>query len=456
LEHTLGTSPVNVGARAREPLETQAIAMWSILILAAVIGGLILVMGLLSLFEGAVVGTKRWRVREEASRGDHRARAVLRFTENLDHFVGAMRLGITLAATAAGVCTGILIWRMGDPARIRPGAFPSMTVGVTAIVILLAIVFFGDFLPRRMAGRWPERVACKLARLLAWYMLVAGPVAGFLGRMADFLARLLGVKPTARALISHDEIKGLIWEGAKAGVFDEAEHEIFKRVFRFCDRRARALMTPRDQVVWIDVADSPEEIRRKVLGSAHSRFPVCDESLDNLLGIVQVRDLLSENSGGSAFRVKGHLTVPALIYEGARGPKVLEILRTSSTHTAVVLDEFGLVVGMLTLSDILGAVLGAVPEKGTDDEEPRSVQRDDGSWLLDGRFPADEFRDLFGLIELPEGDYQTLAGLVVNHLGHIPHIAETFELLGLRFEIVDMDAKRVDRVLISRASGFPP
>ena len=145
-------------------------------------------------------------------------------------------------------------------------------------------------------------------------------------------------------------------------MFEEAEHEIFKRVFRFLERRARALMTPRDKVVWIDLADSPDEIRRKVIGSPHSRFPVCDQSLDNLLGIVQVKDLLAQSSAGPLFRVKGLLTLPAFIFEGTRGPQILEILKKSSTHTAVVLDEYGSVVGMLTLNDILEALLGDLPE----------------------------------------------------------------------------------------------
>jgi len=208
-------------------------------------------------------------------------------------------------------------------------------------------------------------------------------------------------------------------------------------------------MTPRDEVVWIDVDDSPDEIRRKVIGSSHSRFPVCDQSLDNLLGIVQVKDLLAKNSGEPTFRIKGLLTLPAFIYEGTRGPQILEILKKSSTHTAVVLDEYGSVVGLLTLNDILNAVLGELPERNGDDEAPRSVQRADGSWLLDGRFPLDEFRELFDLAELPSGEFHTLAGLVITQLGHIPRVSETFDLLGLRFEVVEMDSQRVDRVLVS-------
>ncbi|MGC8644290.1 MAG: hemolysin family protein [Isosphaeraceae bacterium] len=421
----------------------------------AVIGGLILVMGILSLFECAVVRTRRWQLRKAAGRGDQPSQTILEFVENLDRFVSAMRLGIVLAATTAGVYSGTLICRILDHAR-QPSTGSGLLAGGVAVGITLAIVFFGDLLPRRIARQWPYAVARRSARPLAFYLRAAGPLARFLDRTIDRLTRLFGVRLKERRPVIHEEIKGLVWEGARAGVFDEGEHEIFKRVFRFRERRARGLMTPRDQVVWIDVADSPEEIRRKVMGCPHSRFPVCDESLDNLLGIVQVKDLLRENSGGSAFRVKGHLTVPALIYEGARGPKILEILRGSSSHTANVLDEFGSVVGMLTLTDLIGAVIGDIPEQGREDEEPRSIQRDDGSWLLDGLLPVDEFRDLLDLGEFPEGDYQTLAGFVVTHLGHIPRISEHFESLGLRFEVVDMDAKRVDRVLVSRVTPAEP
>ena len=244
-----------------------------------------------------------------------------------------------------------------------------------------------------------------------------------------------------------------MWEGTQAGVFEEAEHEIFKRVFRFCERRARALMTPRDEVVWIDVADSPEEIRRKVTGSSHSRFPVCDQSLDNLLGIVQVKDLLAQNSGEPTFRIKGLLTLPAFIYEGTRGPQILELLRKSSTHTAVVLDEYGSVVGIVTLNDILEAVLGGLPEGNGEDEEPRSVRAPMARGCSTAGSRSTSSASSSTSPDLPEGDFHTLAGLVVTQLGHIPRIAESFECLGLHFEVVDMDANRVDRVLVRPANG---
>jgi putative hemolysin len=432
--------------------------MSSILLPLAVITGLILAMGLLSLFEAALVAARRWRLRGQASRGDRGAVLALRLSEHLDLPVNPVRMGIALAGTAAGIYAGVCAWRLLGQAEGGAGNFARAAAGGILLCSTVAILLFGEILPRKIASHWPERIACGLARPAAAFSFLADPLARLLGGTADLLARLVGVRPAARPAVTHEEIKGLLWEGMKAGVFEEAEHDILKRVFRFLQRRARALMTPRDEIVWIDLSDPPEEVRRKVLGSSHSRFPVCDDSLDNLLGVVQVKDLLGQISGGSPFRIKGLLTLPAFIYEGTRGPKILEMLKKSSTHMAVVLDEFGSVVGIVTLNDLLEAVLGNLPERAGDDEEPRSVQRPDGSWLLDGRFPLDEFRELFDLTELPQGDYQTLAGLVVTQLGHIPRIAETFDLLGLHFEVVDMDGKRVDRVLVnplgkSRAAG---
>jgi putative hemolysin len=209
-------------------------------------------------------------------------------------------------------------------------------------------------------------------------------------------------------------------------------------------------MTPRSDVVWLDVADSPDVIRSKIISSHHTRFPVCDQSLDNLLGIVQIKDLLPEDTSLEPFRIKGRLTLPLFIYEGTRGLKTLESFKKSSSRVAVVLDEFGTVLGLVTLSDILQAIVGDMPVKPQSQEEAAAVQRADGSWLLDGRMVLDEFRELFGLSSLPEGDFHTLAGLVVTQLGHIPRVAETFECFGLKFEIVDMDGNRVDRILISR------
>jgi putative hemolysin len=429
--------------------------MSSILIPILATLGLILVLAQLSLAKTAIGSARKRRLEAEADRGNKRAAAALGLIVNLDRTVSSIRLATGFTRTTLGVCAGVWLWQLAGSGTGRGWGFLAAAVSMI-LGITLATLLLGELIPRRLAVSQPERILCWLARPLATLSGLLVPPARRLDWAAQRVSRWLGARTTHRPPVDPEEIKRLLWEGTKAGIFEPGEFEIFKRVFRYIDRRARALMTPRDKVVWIDLSDSPEEIRRKVIGSPHSRFPVCDESLDNLLGIVQVKDLLAQSSQGPPFRIKGLLTLPAFVYEGSRGTQILETLRKSSTHTAVVLDEFGSVVGILTLSDILQSLLGDLPGQAGADEESRVVRRSDGSWLIDGRLPLDEFRDLFELRELPDGDFQTVAGLVVTQLGHIPVVSETFELLGLHFEIVDMDAKRVDRVLVSpRADGKP-
>ena len=453
LEYDIGSVPRQLGGvvsvTSAEVAQIQPSRVSSIPVSISVIVGLIVAVGLMSLSETALATARKWRLRERAARGDRGAAAALRLTEHLEQFVPTIRIGTALAGTLACVCAGF--WLHESLARPPDESWIRRTIAVGGVVFGLAVasLLLGDLLPRRIASYWPERIACAIARPMAAFAMMARPLAKALEGTTVLLARLLGVRSRTQTPVTAEEIKELLREGTKAGVFEEVEYDIFQRVFRFCERRGRVLMTPRDEVVWIDLADSPEEMRRKVVGSPYSQFPVCDQSLDNLLGIVQLKDLLAQRSGGPLFQVKGLLTLPAFIYEGTRGPQILKLLKKAPAHTAVVLDEYGSVVGLITLSDILNAVLGELPEGNGEEVAPGSVRRADGSWLLEGRLPLDEFRELFDLAELPTGDVHTLAGLVIIQLGHIPRISESFNLLGLRFEVVEMDAQRVNRVLVS-------
>jgi putative hemolysin len=415
-------------------------------ILAALV--LILALGHLSLAEVAIASARRSRLKQEAARGKPGAPFALALTADPQRTIAVIRLAATFARMLLGAYVGVLLCRLADSTSTSGAGFVALAI-VAILGVTVAAFILGELIPSRLALQHPERTLRWLARPLSLLTSMLGPLARRLQGAADHVSILLGVRASNRPTVDPEEIRRLLWEGTKAGVFEPVEFEIFKRVFRYFDRRAKALMTPRDQIVWIDLADSPEEIRRKVIGSPHSRFPVCDESLDNLLGVVQVKDLLAQSAEGLPLRVKGVLTLPSFVYEGSRGPQILEILKKSATHTAVVLDEFGSVVGLLTINDILRALIGELPAGAGEDDEARVVQRADGSWLIDGRFPLDEFRELFELRELPEGDFHTVGGLVVTQLGHIPAVAEKFQLLGLQFEIVDMDANRVDRVLVS-------
>jgi magnesium and cobalt exporter, CNNM family len=261
---------------------------------------------------------------------------------------------------------------------------------------------------------------------------------------SETLLRRLGIRPSS----PQEQIKVLMKEGTKTGIFGHAEQEMVKRVFRLGDRRASVLMTPMQEVVWLDVSDSPEQMQRKIRESPHSRFPVCEGTIDAILGVVQVKDLLIQSFTGQPFSIKGLLTLPLFLYEGTPGLKVLEMFRQTGTHIAVVLDEFGSIVGLLTLSDIVKAIVGEMPVD-VDSAEQKSVRRYDGTWLLDGRLSPDEFGDLFDDVRLPVGDYRTLAGFIVSTLGHIPQVSERFAWAGLTFEVVVMEGHRVEKVLVS-------
>jgi putative hemolysin len=443
----------------RDPLEREADPMHAIYVDLVVVLGAIVAAGLLAMSELAIGSASRSRLRHWSGQGYRGAAAALVLSEQPKRLLGTVQLGTTLLATLAGVYSGLtLVPRLSAALeasdRLAPYAW-FLGLGLTVVAITLVSLVLGDLVPRRFALLRPDRIARLVSLPMRALAFLAVPFIGFLSAATDLLLRALGLRPAQEPPVTEEEISVLLQEGTKAGVFEEGEHEMIKRVFRFSDRRARALMTPRDKIVWIDLADPPDEIHRKVIASHHTRFPVCDQSLDNLLGIVKIKDLLTQDQNAEPFRIKGRLTMPLFLYEGTRGLKILEMFKKSTTRVAVVLDEYGTVEGLLTLTDILEAIVGDMPVGGLENE-PAAVERADGSWLIDGRMALDDFRDLFGLTTMPEGDFHTLAGLVVTQLGHIPRVAECLECCGLSFEVVDMDGNRVDRILVKEKADSSP
>jgi putative hemolysin len=437
----------------RDPLIRGVDLMQSIYWDMALILGLILASGLVAMSEFAISLARKSRLRDLANRGYRGAADALRLSENPKGLLWTVQGSMTLLGTLTGVFAGAnltpkLVHALEKAVPLERYS-QAIAVGLIVVTISLLSIVLAELVPRRIALIRPERIARLVSRPVRALATVALPIVGMLSKVTDRGLRVLGIRPRPDPPVTQEEISILLREGTKAGVFEEGEHEMIKRVFRFSDRRARALMTPRNEVVWIDMTDPTDEIRRKVQSSPHTRFPVCDQSLDNLLGIVQVKDLLIQDQNVDAFRLKGRLTLPLFLYEGTRGLKILEMFKKSGSRVAVVLDEYGTVEGLLTLTDILEAIVGDMPV-GDEDDDPPVVQRSDGSWQLDGMMPLDEFRDLFELPSLPEADIHTLAGLVVTHLGHIPRVGESFDSWGLHFEIVEMDRNRVNRILVKR------
>ena len=292
---------------------------------------LILVQGVIAMAGFAVGSARKSRLKDWANHGNRGAAAALRLSEDPRYLHWTMQAWITLLGVLAGVYAGAAVEpelsRGLEPIGQLAAFRHVIGIGVVALTITLATLVLGELVPRKIAHYRPDHVAKLVSRpiqVLGWF---AVPVVGTLSAGTDFVLRLMGVRPTPEPPVTQEQIQVLIQEGAKAGVFEEGEHEMIKRVFRFCDRRARALMTPRNEIIWIDQADSPDEIRRKVISSPHTRFPVCDQSLDNLLGVVDVKNLLGQDQNVDAFRIKGRLTLPLFIYEGTRGLKILEMFK---------------------------------------------------------------------------------------------------------------------------------
>jgi putative hemolysin len=416
---------------------------------------LIIVNGLFAMSEIAIVSARKTRLQQWAEEGNTKARIALDLANNPNQFLATIQIGITLIGILAGAFGGATIARevagiLNNIPWLEAYSHP-LSLALVVLVITCLSLIVGELVPKRLALNNPERLATMVAIPMQMLSRVAYPAVQLLGLSTEFLLRALGMKPSTEPPVTEEEIRALIEQGTQAGMFEEAEQEMVERVFRLGDRRVSAVMTPRTEIVWLDREASAQAIRRTITESAHSRFLVADGSLDNVLGVVHAKDLLAHLLGEQVVDLAATLQQPLYVPESMRALRVLELFKQSGTHIALVIDEYGGIQGLVTPSDILEAIVGDLPEAGAQDE-PLAVQREDGSWLLDGMLPVDEFKDLFDLDELPgedQGIYQTLAGFVIMQLGRIPTAADYFEWSGLKIEVVDMDGNRVDKVLVT-------
>lgn len=417
---------------------------------------LIFANGLLAMSETAIISARRARLQQRAEGGDARAKAALSLAAEPNLFLSTVQIGISLVGILAGALGGATIaeqlagWLEGF-AALAPH---SETVGIGAVVlgITYASLIFGELVPKRLALNAPEHVASAVARPMQFLSIAAAPAVRLLSASTNLVLRALQVRPSEGPPVTEEEIRAMINQGTRAGLFEQAEQEMVERVFRLGDRRVSALMTPRTDIEWIDLDDSAEVIRRHVGESPYSRLPVARSTLDEVVGVVQVKDILRQCLEGRAPEVLEILSDPLFVPEAMRALKLMELFKQSGTHIALIMDEYGGVQGLVTFSDILEAIVGDIPTSA-EEEEPPIIEREDGSWLVDGMLPIDEFADRFRLGDLVEsgrGRYQTLGGFVLVHIGHIPSAGDHFPLGELRFEVVDMDGRRVDKVLVSR------
>lgn len=414
---------------------------------------LFLVNGLFAMAELAIVSARRERLQVLADDGSRGAVVALRMAHDPTNLLSTVQVGITLIGILAGAFGGATL---SDELSNLIASLPvigqySEVVALTLVVSLITFfsVVVGELVPKRLALRNPERIAASVARPMHALSQAARPVVRLLGLATAFFLRVLGVGEQAGGnTVSEEEIRLLVEQAAETGVFETAERDMVDSIFRFGDRQLRSLMTPRTEIVWLNVNDPPDVWRQTVGRSQHSRFPVCDGALDRVLGMVPAKTLLSESWAGGALELRSLIEPPLFLPETMLALRALERFKQTGIQVALLVDEFGGIEGLVTLFDMMEAIVGDIPSL-EEIAEPPVVQREDGSWLVEGYLDVDDLKELLDLDALPEEeDFQTLGGFTVSRIGRLPRVGDHFVWAAYRFEVVDMDGNRVDKVLI--------
>jgi putative hemolysin len=423
---------------------------------------LIFLNALFAMAEFAIVSARKSKLQQFAEEGDTRAAHALDLARHPDRFLATIQIGITLVATFTGAVGGATLAQelavsLATIAPLAPYA-GAIAITVIALAITIVTILLGELVPKQLALHSPERIAMSAAAPMRAIYWITSPVVRVLTTCSYWIIRLMGVRPSTDPPVTEDEIRVLMEQGTQAGVFEAAEQEMVEGIFKLGQQRAGAVMTPKPQIDWIDLEEGPEAIRAHLAESRRSRFPVAVGDLDNLQGILHTKDLLNQNLNCEAENIRAILQKPLFVPESMDALSVLERFKQTRSHLAMVTDEFGTITGLLTSTDILEAIVGDLPSVG---EAPDldAVQREDGSWLVGGKMHIEELKEMLDWSALPEGEegaYDTVGGFVMDRLGDIPQEGNHFDWEGFRFEVMDMDGRRVDKVLISLLPPIPP
>jgi len=417
---------------------------------------LIVLNALFAMSEMALTASRKARLQVMIEAGESGAQAAMDLHDDPTKFLSVVQIGIT----SIGVLNGIV----GDAAfsapfahwlqerfNIQPRAAEISATAMVVITITFVTIIFGELVPKRIGQTHPEAVARLVSRPMEWLSLIGRPFVKLLTFCTNTTLNLLGIKDGPGRSVTEEEIAASLEEGLDAGVIEAQEHAMVRNVFRLDDRQVGSMMIPRAEIVWLDVAASSDEVLALIGDEEHSRYPVCRGGLDDVLGVISAQTLLQQVMKGHAMALAEGLQPSVFVPETLSGMELLEHFRASSAQLVFVVDEYGEVQGMITVRDVLEAITGefATPT----DDDAWAVQRADGSWLFDGLIPVPELKDRLELKELPEEDrgrYNTLAGMIMLLLGRLPHTTDSVEWGHWRFEVVDLDGKRVDKVLASR------
>ncbi|WP_162559412.1 hemolysin family protein [Microvirga sp. 17 mud 1-3] len=411
---------------------------------------LIALNGVFALSELAIVSARRARLKAFADQGRRGAATALTLMEDSGRFLSTVQIGITLVGILAGAFSGAALGgRLTEILAangVPQGAAEPLGYGIVIGLITYFSIVVGELVPKQLALRNPENIACLVAPLMLLVSKVAAPAVWLLNASTRLIFGLFGSSAEGESTVTEEEIKMLVGEAESAGVIEEEERRMIGGVLRLGDRLARALMTPRTDVDWIDLEDGPEAIRELLMTTPHSRLPVSEGNSDNMIGVVEARELLAAILAGEELDLRKHVKTAPVIPDTLDALDALTVLRDSAVPMALVHDEYGHFEGVVTPADALEAIVGAFRSDG-EAPEPDAVRRDDGSWLLSGSMPVDEMAEVL-VLPLPENrSYHTVGGLVISEIQHLPAVGEHVDAFGWRFEVVDLDGRRIDKVL---------
>lgn len=429
----------------------------------AIILLLICLNGLLAMAEMSIVSARKTRIKNLAERGQKRAKAALRLINDPSLCLSTVQIGITLVGILAGAFGGSTIaLRLHVILKEIPiPGFEIYSEGISVTFVVISITYLslviGELVPKQLALRYADTLAIFVARPMLALSKFTYPIAFLLTQSSNSLLRLFGSEPTREPTITEDEIKLIIRQAAEAGVVKTAEQNMIYGVLRLGDLQANDLMTPRHEMVMIDIGADLEENIKVMLQEGHSFYPVYESDPGNIIGFLSVKSLYKAMSTKVPFTLRSLLIPPLMIPEKSSALKILERFKASKSHIALVLDEHGGFEGIVSIKDLITGIVGEIPSLDSGGDEPAIIERDDGSWLVEGGMSAMELKEFLGLKKLPQEDsgYTTVGGMVMAKLGRVPKAGESFRFRGFKFEVVDMDRLRVDKVLVAKVATPP-
>jgi putative hemolysin len=417
---------------------------------------LIVLHGFLVLGEMALITAKRSRLEAEKLKGNINAKIAIDLIDDMDNYLSAMQIGITLISIIEGAYGGVAIGHQLSPfvAKI-PSLAPyaeSVSISIVVSIITYLSLVVGELAPKYIGIQYAEPLALATSPIMLFITKITGPISVFLSWSTKMFMRLLLIKPNDQQSISEEEIKHMVQMANEQGVLEQKESEFINNILRFADRDAYTIMTHRNEVEWLDINSSREENDRIIYESGFTKFLLCDDNIENILGVIKLRDYI-DHRNNPEFDLKSIVAEPLFVPESMNGLKILERFRKDRNYFAVVVDEYGSTQGIITLHDLTENIFGALPDEN-DTEEPHIVVRENGSLLVDGGTPIDEMREKINLKEfdMEDADYATIAGYILYKLSEIPEVGDHFTTEGYRFEIVDMDKSKIDKVLIELIS----